>query len=118
MNDNITIQERTKKFGIRIIKACQYLIDCGGVSKILANQILRCGTSIGANSHEARSAQSNKDFISKLEIALKEARECEYFLSIIIESELVARDRFLPLLDECDTIIRILVTMIKKMKQK
>ena len=57
MNDNISIQDRTKKFGIRIIKASQWLIEQGGVSKILASQILRSGTSVGANAHEAKSKQ-------------------------------------------------------------
>jgi four helix bundle protein len=118
MNNSTSIQDRTKLFGIRIIKASQYLIEQGGAAKILANQLLRSGTSIGANSHEAQSAQSTKDFINKLEIALKEARECEYFLYIIIESELVNSDRFKPLLDECDQLIRILVASVNKAKNK
>ena len=118
MNNNTSIQDRTKLFGIRIIKASQYLIQQGGVAKILANQILRCGTSIGANSHEAVSAQSTKDFLNKYSIALKEARECEYFLTIIIESKLVNSDRFVPLLDECSQICRILIATTKKIKDK
>ena len=118
MNSNISIQERTKNFGIRIIKASQWLIEQGGVCKILANQILRSGTSVGANAHEAKSAQSHKDFISKLEISLKEARECEFFLTIIIESKLVPKEKFSPLLDECSQICRILIASTKTLKQK
>lgn len=116
MNNNTSIQDRTKLFGIRIIKASQYLIEQKGVARILANQLLRSGTSIGANSHEAVSAQSTKDFLSKYSIALKEARETEYWLTIIIESGLVNSDRFKPLLNECDQIIRILVATTKKIK--
>ncbi len=77
-NNNITIQERTKLFAIRCIKAYSRMINNKNFNDpavVLAKQFLRCSTSIGANCKEAISAQSTKDYINKYEIALKEARE-------------------------------------------
>jgi four helix bundle protein len=86
--------------------------------RTLSKQLLRSGTSIGANVREAQSAQSDRDFLHKLEIALKEARETEYWLEILIESELVERQKFESLLEEANTIGKILVTSTKKLKNK
>lgn len=66
---NAPITDRTKKFAVRIVKACAFLDEKPGVARTLSKQLLRSGTSIGANVREAQSAQSNRDFISKLEIA-------------------------------------------------
>ena len=79
MNDYTSITDRTKQFAIRIVKACSFLDEKPGVLRTLSKQLLRSGTSIGANVRESRSAQSDKDFLSKLEIALKEARETQYW---------------------------------------
>ena len=98
MVTNISITERTKSFAIRIVKACCFLDEKSGIYRTLSQQLLRSGTSIGANCREAQSAQSDKDFINKLEIALKEARETQYWLEILIETELVEKHKFQPLL--------------------
>jgi four helix bundle protein len=82
----------------------------------LSNQLLRSGTSIGANTVEAKSGQSRRDFLSKLEIALKEARETEYWLKLIVASDIVPEAKVKSLLDEIDEIIKILVTITKKVK--
>lgn len=74
MNDYIPITDRTKAFAIRIVKACAYLDEQTNVLRTLSRQLLKSGTSIGANVRESRSAQSERDFLNKLEIALKEAR--------------------------------------------
>lgn len=71
---SISITDRTKAFAVRIIKACSFLDEKPGVCRTLSKQLLRSGTSIGANVHESRSAQSDKDFLHKMEIALKEAQ--------------------------------------------
>lgn len=71
---------------------------------------------IRANSKEAVSAQSKKDFISKYEIALKEARETEYWIEVMIDAEIVPSQKFSALLDEIDQIIRILAASVKKAK--
>lgn len=118
MQNNITIAERTKLFAIRIIKACDFLDEKPGVCKTLSKQLLRSGTSIGANVREAQSAQSDKDFLHKLEIALKEERETEYWLEILIESELVDKNLFEPLLQENKEIGKILVASTRKIKEK
>ncbi len=68
------IQERTLSFAVRIVKLCKFLSEQNGVTGVLYKQLLRSGTSIGANVREAQSAQSDRDFLHKLEIALKEAR--------------------------------------------
>jgi len=80
--------------------------------------LLRSGTSIGANVRESRSAQSDKDFLSKLEIALKEARETQYWLEILIESGMVDTSKFSSLLQEANEIGKILVATTKKLKEK
>ena len=122
MNNNtkISIQERTKKFAIRVINAYTQIIKAkhfNDAAVILSKQFLRSGTSIGANCKEAISAQSRKDFISKYEIALKEARETEYWIEIMIETNIVPKEKFSLLLSEIDGIIRTLVTIIKSLKK-
>ncbi len=113
----VSIQEKTKKFAVRIIKACVWLETKSNVSRTLANQLLRSGTSIGANCSEAKSAQSTRDFISKYEIALKEARETLYLLEIITEAELVPLEKFRGIMQETEEIINILVSSLKKLKE-
>ncbi|BAT52930.1 hypothetical protein NOS3756_18720 [Nostoc sp. NIES-3756] len=115
---NSSIAERTKRFAIRVVKACCFLDEKPGVYRTISKQLLRSGTSIGANVREAQSAQSNKDFINKLEIALKEARETQYWLEILIESELVDKHKFQLLLQEANEIGKILVSSTKKLKGK
>ncbi len=114
------IHERTKFFAIRCVKAYSQIIaqkNFNDPAVILAKQFLRSSTSIGANCKESISAQSTKDFIHKLEIALKEARETEYWIEIFIESEIVSRQKMSLLLKEIDEIIRTLVTIIKTSKE-
>ncbi len=118
MKDNQRIQERTLNFAVRIVKLCQFLDSSGGVGKILASQLIRSGTSIGANVREAQSAQSDKDFLHKMEISLKEARESEYWLIVLVESGIISSQKVKTLREENDIIIRILVTITKKIKEK
>ncbi len=87
------------------------------MSRTLANQLLKSGTSVGSNCSEAQSAQSKRDFISKYEIALKEARETKYWLEVIIEAEVVSLEKLKCLMQETEEIIRILVATIKKLKE-
>ena len=83
---------------------------------ILAKQILRSGTSIGANIAEAQDAQSNLDFIHKYSIALKEARETEYWLNLLKESEYIDEISFKSIIIDCEELIKLLVATIKKLK--
>ena len=116
--NNITIQQRTENFAVRVIKAYSELnkrnFDDPG--RILAKQFIRSGTSIGANCSEAVYAQSTKDFISKYSIALKEASETKYWIRIMILSELVAEQKFSLMQQELIEIIKILTATINKLK--
>lgn len=115
------IQDRTLSFAVRIVKLCQFLEKHSGVTKVLYKQLIRSGTSIGANCSEAKyaqSAQSDRDFLHKLEIALKEARETEYWLILLLEADLVKEQRIKLLRQESNEIIKILVAITKKIKQK
>lgn len=115
---NIPITDRTKAFAIRIIKACSFLNAHSDVARTLSKQLLRSATSIGANVRESRSAQSDRDFLSKMEIALKEARETQYWLELLIESDIVKPEKFKPLLEEASEIVAILVASTRKLKEK
>ncbi|WP_036484666.1 four helix bundle protein [Myxosarcina sp. GI1] len=112
------IQERTLSFAVRIVKLCKFLEEQSGVTRILYKQLIRSGTSIGANVREAQSAQSDRDFLHKLEIALKETRETEYWLIILVRADLIKERRIKLLQQECEEIIKILVAITKKIKQK
>ncbi len=119
-NSNISIQDRTKKFAVRVIKAYAELnkrhFDNAG--KVLSKQFLRSGTSIGANCAEAKSAQSTKDFISKYEIAQKESNEFRYWCEVFVEAELVKPEKFSLLIQEVTEIEKILAASIRKLKTK
>ena len=78
--------------------------------------MLRSGTSIGANVAESQEAASKKDFLNKLTIALKEARETEYWLKLLKEASVITEKEFISLFNDCDEIIRLLVSIVKKLK--
>ena len=82
------IKERTFEFALRIIRLCQHLDKKPGVPRTLSYQMLKAGTSVGANVEEAQAGQSRADFVSKLAIALKEARETGYWLRLLRESDI------------------------------
>ena len=113
----IPISERTFNFAVRIIKLCSFLEEKPGVSRTLGQQLLRSGTSIGANTAESKSGQSRKDFLHKLEIALKEARETKYWLRLLVAAEIVTKQRLVTLLEEIEEIIKILVSITRKIKE-
>lgn len=112
------IPERAFNFSVRIVKLCRSLDKEPGVSRTLANQLLRSGTSIGANIEEAQASQSEADFISKYSISCKEARETHYWLRLLVASEIMPKDRLAELLDESDQLIAILTSIIKKLRAK
>lgn len=111
----ITIQNRAIQFGIKIIGLVNSLPKTPAGFAI-ASQLIRSGTSIGANIHEAQSAASKRDFIHCMTISLKESREALYWLILLEHSELVEKEKTSLLLRENDEIIRILVTIVKKSK--
>ena len=107
------LPERTFEFARRVVKLCQALDQMPGVSRTLAHQLLRAGTSIGANCEEAQAGQSRPDFLSKMSIACKEARETHYWLRLMRASDVVAADRLLDLEDEAGQLVAILTTVVR-----
>jgi len=110
------IVERTFKFGVSIVKIISSLPKAPA-GYAVSNQIVRSGTSIGANIEEAQDGLTRKDFIHSMNIALKEARETKYWLKIILESELIPIEKLDNLLDENIQIIRILTTIVKNSRK-
>jgi four helix bundle protein len=103
-------------FALEIIKLYKYLIK--KKEFVLSKQLLRSGTSIGANINEALSAQSKRDFIHKLSISLKEARETSYWLSLLQDSEFIDKMDYDKLFERCNEIISILSSIIITTKEK
>jgi len=109
-----SIQERSFQFACRIVRLHQYLNRSQGTARTLAGQILRSGTSVGANLQEATAGQSKADFISKCRIALKEARETHYWLRLLVETGLTDHGKSIDLVIEADEIVAILTTIVKR----
>jgi four helix bundle protein len=112
-----TILLKSKKFAVRIIKCYKYLNDQKH-EHIISKQLIRCGTSIGANAIESRNAQSRSDFTSKLNIALKEADETAYWLDLLHSSDYLDDNMFSSLNNDCQELISILMSIIKSLKKK
>ena len=94
---------KSKQFAVDIVLACRGMRN-NKVEYALIDQLLRSGTSVGANIHEAQFAQGTKDFISKLEIALKECNECDYWLDLMLSTQSLEEKTAAALLAECDEI--------------
>ena len=109
------VGEKSLAFGKRIAKCYRYLKDKKKES-VMSKQLLRCGTSIGANVREGLYAQSRKDFISKLNIALKEAGETDYWLDVIHSAEYFTDEEYRSLKDDNDELLRLLTSIIKTTK--
>ena len=110
------IDKKSKTFALRIIKLYKQLRE---VDKefVLSKQILRSGTSIGANTRERKNSQSKADFINKLSIALKEADETQYWLELLYESSIINENIFCSLNNDLKEIIAIITSSIKTAKQ-
>ena len=106
------ITERSFSFAVRIVKLRQFLDEKRGVPRVLGPQILRAGTSVGANIEEAQGAQSKADFISKMNIALKEARETHFRLRILAVASALPKNRLNALIQEADELQRIIGAII------
>ncbi len=112
---NNPLLEKTLKFASRIVKLYQYLIKEKKES-IISKQIMRSGTSIGANANEAAYGVSQADFIAKMQIALKETAETEYWLRLLILSEYIDDEQGKSMLNDCLEIKRILIASLKTAK--
>lgn len=114
--DNV-VQTKSEQFALRIVKCCQYL-STSKREKVLSNQLLRAGTSIGANITEAEYAQSVLDFYNKMQIALKEAAESRYWIELLYHGNYLDKEQYGSLLGDVQDIINILVKISKSKKSK
>lgn len=110
MKENILI-DKSIDFGARIVKLHRYLVQTKHEA-VLSKQILRSGTSIGANVNEAQYGNSKADFIAKLHIALKETAETEYWLNLLKKSDYLDENMAASVLNDCLEIKRILISSI------
>ena len=115
------LRERTLEFGLRIVRLCQYL-QGHPVAEVLGKQLLRCGTSVGANYRAASLAKSTADFVSKIKICEEEADEAIYWLELLMRSGEVESTRLKPLQDEAAELRNIMsasaITARKNLKQE
>lgn len=109
------IMAKCMDFAVRVVKLRQYLKDTKQEFDI-SKQLLRSGTSIGANMAEAQNAASTKDFISKSTIALKECRESHYWIELLYKSDYLTAEEFNSIQNDCTEILKILTTLIKTTK--
>lgn len=114
---NEDLRTRTKQFALRIIHLFSALAP-GTVCQVLGKQVLRSGTSVGAHYREATRARSDAEFISKLEGPLQELDETAYWLELLVEAKVVEPHRLTPLQDEANQLIAILVTCVKRAKER
>ena len=109
--------EKSKDFSVEIIKLCKRIRETEK-EYVLTNQLLRSATSIGANIHESKYAQSTADFVSKMKIALKECFETEYWLELLNRSEYISNTDYKVLQNTCGTIRRMLISSINTTQNK
>ena len=113
---NSIMRDKSKDFAKNIVFLCRNM-KAEHKETVLINQLLRSGTSIGANIHEAQYAQGTKDFISKFEIALKECNESEYWLELMANTQSLEPDKAEALLSDCRRIRFMLIRSIKTAKE-
>ena len=110
------IQQKSRGFAIRIIGCYKFLTEQKN-EYVMSKQLLRCGTSIGANTRESKNAQSRMDFLNKLNIALKEADETEYWLDLLHEAQYLDDKMYESVNSDCVELIKMLTSAIKKLKE-
>jgi four helix bundle protein len=106
------LKQRTKEFALRTIRLVESL-PRGKITDVIGKQLLRSGTSVGANYRSACRAKSTADFISKMRTVEEEADESIYWMELLIESGLISKDKVVELLDEADQLVAIIVSSIK-----
>ena len=109
--ENVVV-DKSFDFAVRIVNLYKYLTN-EKKEFVLSKQLLRCGTSIGANVKEAIRGQSKSDFYAKLNISLKEASETEYWLELLYESDYITKTQFESIYVDCQEIIKLLVAITK-----
>lgn len=107
------LEERTLEFGKRIIRMCK-AVPKNTINNTLVNQVMRSGTSVGANYREANETETKKDFCFRMRICRKEAKETVYWLNLIIESNPEMGERIKPLIQEAQELVKIFASIIEK----
>ena len=110
------VEEKSFQFAIRIVRLYQYLRS-KKKEFVLSKQLLRSGTSVGANVAEAQQAQSRADFLSKINIALKEAAETEYWLRLLRATDYLEEKEFRSIYSDCEQVKKLLVAIVKTTKE-
>ncbi len=110
------VEEKSYAFALRIIKLYKYLVN-EEKEFVLSKQVLRSGTSIGALIRESEHAQSKKDFINKMSIALKEANETEYWLMLLKDSNYISESSFISIHNNCVEVLKLLISIVKTSKK-
>ena len=111
MSENLVL-ELSMQFAIDIVNLCESLKG----KSVLTNQLLRSGTSIGANIHEANYASSRADFIAKMQIALKECYETEYWLELFVKTQIITEEEYKKNKNDCGKIRKLLIASINTAK--
>lgn len=114
MRENVIV-DKSKSFAIRIVRLYRYISN-EKKEYVLSKQVLRSGTSIGANVKEAIRGQSKADFYAKMNIALKEASETEYWLELLHETNYLTEGQFRSIYNDCQELLRILMSITKTQK--
>ncbi|MFC1498787.1 four helix bundle protein [Verrucomicrobiota bacterium] len=111
------MKKRTKQFALRVIHLCEAIPDTP-VGRVIRNQFIRCGTSVGANYRSAQRAKSTADFISKMGTVEEEVDESMYWMELIIDVGLIKKEKISDLYNEADEILSIVVSSIKTAKKR
>ena len=115
MKESNVVKEKSYAFAVRIVKACRHLVE-EKKEYVLSKQLLRSGTSIGANVEEAIGGQSAKDFFAKLSISYKESRETHYWIRLLTDTEYLTPNQSESLLQDADELLKIIGSIIKTLK--
>ena len=117
MEKELTAYHKSKQFAVRIVRLYQYL--CAEKKEyVLSKQILRCGTSIGANLAESVTAISKKDFLSKIYIALKECSETQYWLDLLYETDYLTHNEYCSIQADCEELRKMLSSTTKTIRDE
>ncbi|MBP3683293.1 MAG: four helix bundle protein [Rikenellaceae bacterium] len=116
MKENNLVLDKSLSFAVRVVNLYKFLKKCD--ERVLATQILKSGTSIGANVREAMRAQSRNDFVAKMNIALKEAFETEYWLEVLHRTDFITQKEFDSMFTECRELTNILSKIIITTKER
>jgi len=117
MKSGNVVQDKTYAFAVRVVRLYQYLVKSKS-EYVLSKQLLRSGTSIGANVEEAIGGQSDKDFFAKMTIAYKEARETHYWLRLLTDTSYLSNEESESLLSDIEEILKIIGSIQKTMRKQ